>query len=46
MTKKEALILLSDYLDNNPLPINDVVVFVNGFEEYTFKGLLKIAYDF
>lgn len=54
MTKEEAHDILRDWLDERSdygkdLPIFDEVVIqyfdVNCIRQYTFRGLLKIAYD-
>jgi hypothetical protein len=55
MTKSEAIKLLQNYIDNKcsygdiklpmSLPIVDEVIFKDGFTEWSFKGLIKIAYD-
>ncbi len=49
MKKQEARKLLKAFLKNNELPIHDVIVIhIVTYEittAWTFKGLLKIAYD-
>ena len=48
MGKEEARVLLDYYITGRKFPIKDTIVIshnVNGnIEDYTFKGLLKIAY--
>lgn len=45
MTKEDALALLDEYVEFFPIPEHDVVVLKNEYSEWTFKGLLKIAYN-
>ena len=51
MDKETARELLDEYLKNNPIPIQDVIIYydynhaVSTFSDYTFKGLLCIVYD-
>ncbi len=49
MTKETAHKILSEYLEHQPPPIHDRIMYRvnndNGLDEYTFKGLLAICYD-
>jgi hypothetical protein len=53
MNKEKARELLNEYLKNNPIPIQDVIIHYDSnynfaektISDYTFKGLLCIVYD-
>lgn len=48
MTKHKAREILERYFTRvtfTSLPVNDEVIYIDEFEQYTFKYLIKIAFD-